>query len=196
MSGGSREPVKSALRAWREDGESCFKVAEIELAVTGDNRALEAAARLRARGIEAEISYAYCLGTPVSSAWWQIWGGFDLELEIAYAAVLARQDVGGLLEAFDPADNAFQCDTLDEYRDVLFIEYRNRLSPADLRRGLQAWLDQLPESARRCFEGDLRRWRDDRPRPKRPARPKSSGTSAKPAKPKPRHTPRRRRPDG
>ena len=98
MSGGSREPVKSALRAWREDGESRFKVAEIELAVTEDNRALEAAVRLRARGIEAEINYAYCLGTPVSSAWWQIWGGFDLELEIAYAAVLARQDVGGLIE--------------------------------------------------------------------------------------------------
>ena len=192
MSGASRAPAENALRAWREDGESRFKVAEIELPITDDNRALEVAVRARARRIEAEISYAYCLGAPVSSAWWQVWGGFDLELEIAYAAVLARTDVGGLLDAFDPADNAYQCDTLDDYRDVLFIEYRNRLSPADLRRGLRAWLDQLSEPARRCFTGDLRRWRDDRAAAKQPARPKPPGAAAKPTRKRPA---RRRRLD-
>ena len=102
MSGGSREPIERALRAWREDGESRFKVAEIELPITGDNRALEAAARARARGIEAEIAYAYCLGSPVSTAWWQVWGGFDLELEFAYAAVVARPDVGSLRSGRQP----------------------------------------------------------------------------------------------
>jgi hypothetical protein len=195
MSGGSRDPMAGALRAWREDGESRFKVAEIELPITGDNRALEAAARARARRIEAEIAYAYCLGSPNSTAWWQVWGGFDLELEIAYAAVVARTDVGGLLDAFDPADNPYQCETIDDYRDVLFVEYRDRLSPADLRRGLAAWHDQLPDPARRCFERDLRHWLDDRglddkPAAKRPARPKPAGA---PAKAKPRRPARRRR---
>ncbi len=205
MRRGSREPPERALRAWREDGESRFKVAEIELPVIGDNRALEAAARARARGIEAEINYAYCLGTPSSTAWWQEWGGFDLELEIAYAAVLARKDVAGLLDAFDSANNPYQCETLDDYRDVLFVEYRDRLSPADLRRGLRAWLDQLPEPARHCFESDLAHWLDARrldanglddrgldarAAAKRPARPKPADA---PAKPKPRHPAVRRR---
>ncbi len=190
MSAGSRDPMARALRAWREHGESRFKVAEIELPITGDNRALEAATRARARRIEAEIAYAYCLGAPKSTAWWQVWGGFDLELEIAYAAVLARIDVGGLLDAFDPADNPYQCETIEDYRDVLFVAYRDRLSPADLRRGLAAWLDQLPEPARRCFERDLRHWLDGGTAAKRPARPKPAGA---PAKPKPRRPASRRR---
>ncbi len=158
MSGKPRALAERALRLWRDGDRTEFKVAEITLSVTGDNPALEAAARSRARAIEAQVTYAYCLGAPASSAWWREWGGYDLELEIPYAAVLARADVERLLRAFDPADNPYRSATLDEFRDVLFVEYRDRLGAADLRRGFRAWLDGLPVPARRCFERDVASW--------------------------------------
>ena len=176
MSGKQQALAERALHLWRDGPRTEFKVAEITLPVTGDNTELEAAARARAGAIEAQVTYAYCLDTPASSAWWREWGGFDLELEIPYAAVLARADVQSLLRAFDPADNPYRSATLDEFRDVLFVEYRDRLGAADLRRGFRAWLEALPAPARRCFERDVASWiggtagasRRKKPRQRRP----------------------------
>ncbi len=168
---------RQALKVWREDGQTLFKVAEIALPVTGDNTALEAAARKRARNIEAQITYAYCLDEPASSAWWQDWGGYDLEPEIAYASVLARKDVAERLQAFDPADKKHGCANIDEYRDLLFVEYANKLSTADVERGFKAWVAEMPADARDCFRKDLAIWLSEppcRPARKPGARPRRS----------------------
>ncbi len=152
------EFVTDALHIWREDGATLFKLAEIEIPVTDDNRKLEAAARRRALGIEAEVAYAYCLASPVSTAWWEAWGGFDLEPEITLAAVMARRDVRERLDAFDPADNAEGLRSLDDYRDWLAAEYADRLSVADVKRGYAAWLADLPAEAQKFLIHDLRVW--------------------------------------
>lgn len=167
--------VADALHVWREDGATLFKLAEIEIPVTDDNRKLEAAARRRARGIEAEVAYAYCLASPVSTAWWEVWGGFDLEPEIVYAAVMARQDVRTLLDAFNPNDNPYGDRNLDEYRDRLAAEYGDRLTVADVKRGYAAWLGGLPAEARQYLIRDLRNWLAPAPR--------ESAKSTKPTKP-------------
>lgn len=167
----AQDVPRQALKVWREDGETLFKVAEITLPITDDNTALEAAARKRARGIEAQITYAYCLDEPVNSAWWQDWGGYDLESEIAYASVLARKDVKERLKAFDPKDKKHGGASIDEYRDMLFVEYAGKLSTGDIERGFRAWVGDMPADARACFKKDLAAWLKE-PGPRRPRKPK------------------------
>jgi len=170
-------PSQAGLRTWTEDGIALIKVAEIDLPATTDNRALEQSARQRARPIEAQVSYAYCLEPAGCSAWWQEWGGFDLDLEIAYAAVMARTDVKGRLRAFDPATDKTGSANAAEFADVLFVEFRERLTEKDLQRGFEVWQANLEPEAKTLLERDLKAWlnpaksKAERRRPTRTLKP-------------------------
>ena len=149
---------QGVLRTWPEDGIVLFKVAEITLPPTTDNRALERSARDRAARVGAQVTYAYCLDPAGCTAWWREWGGFDLELEISYAAVMARTDVQGRLRAFDPATDKTGSATAEEFADVAFVEFRDRLSEKDLQRGFAAWHAALAPDAKALLERDLKAW--------------------------------------
>jgi hypothetical protein len=149
---------QEGFRTWTEDGVVLFKVAEILLPPTTDNRALERSARQRAQPISAQVSYAYCLDPAGCTTWWQEWGGFDLELEIAYVAVMERTDVKGRLRAFDPATDKTGSATAEEFADVLFVEFRDRLTEKDLQRGFESWHAELVPEAKGLFERDLKAW--------------------------------------
>ena len=166
-----------ALRTWAEDGIVLFKVAEISLPPTSDNRALEQSARDRAARISAQVTYAYCLEPAGCTAWWQEWGGFDLELEISYAAVMARTDVRGRLRAFDPATDKTGSATAEEFADMAFVEFRDRLSEKDLERGFDAWQAALAPDAKALFDRDLKAWLNP-PKPAATRKPPPKAASA------------------
>lgn len=147
-----------ALKVWVERGLTQFKVAEIALAETRDNARLEQEARARAKGIQGQIVYNYLLSGKGSSAWWQEWGGYDLDSEILTQAVLSIPAIKARIDSFDPKDNEWGLDTVEDYRDVLLQAHHGDVSEDDLRRGLRRWLGQLSPEARRLFARDIKSW--------------------------------------
>lgn len=150
---------KDALTVWTEDGLTQFKFAVIEVDETGSNRKLEEKARERAAPVEAALTYAYLLDRPKSTVWWREWAGYELEDELLTAAVLARPAVKAKLDAFDPKDNEWGIEDLDDYRDVLVHAHHEEIDETDIRNGFRRWLQSLPPDARRLLAKDLRAWR-------------------------------------
>ncbi|GJL88757.1 MAG: hypothetical protein DHS20C03_24660 [Minwuia thermotolerans] len=155
-----------ALKVWVERGLTQFKVAEVGLTETRDNARLEQEARARARGVQGQIVYNYLLNRKGSTAWWQEWGGFDLESEILTEAVLSIPSVKARIAAFDPKDNEWGLDTVEDYRDVLLQAHHGDVEEDDLRRGLRRWLGHLSPDARRLFARDIKSWlKEPAPKP-------------------------------
>lgn len=150
---------KDALTVWREDGLTQFKFAVIEVDETRSNQKLEALARARAEPVEAALTYAYLLDRPQSAIWWREWAGYELEDELLAAAVLARPAVRAKLDAFDPKDNEWGIEDVDDYRDVLVHAHHEEIDEADIRNGFRRWLQTLPPDARRLLAKDLKAWR-------------------------------------
>ncbi|MFT6559366.1 MULTISPECIES: hypothetical protein [Sneathiella] len=144
--------------AWNDGQTGYFKVAPIKLSVTGDAKQLELAAKETAKEIEAEVTYAWDLGTPKSEAWWLEWGGYSLEEEIPYFAATSSPEALEKIDAFDPDDNEFECDTLDEFKEILFGAYDEDLTAKDLQRGFQLWLETLSDDVIEALEKDLISW--------------------------------------
>lgn len=153
---------KDALTIWTADGMTQFKFAVIEVDETRSNQKLEAVARERAAPVEAALTYAYLLDRPKSTVWWRDWAGYDLEDELLGAAVLARPAVRAKLESFDPKDNEWGIDNIDDYRDVLVHAHHEEIDADDIRNGFRRWLQSLPPDARRLLAKDLKAWRNPR----------------------------------
>jgi hypothetical protein len=150
---------KDALTVWRDDGLTQFKFAVIEVDETRSNQKLEAVARARAVPVEAALTYAYLLDRPQSTIWWREWAGYELEDELLAAAVLARPAIRAKLEAFDPKDNEWGIEDIEDYRDVLVHAHHEEIDEADIRNGFRRWLQTLPPDARRLLAKDLKAWR-------------------------------------
>ncbi|WP_417514282.1 hypothetical protein [Minwuia sp.] len=148
----------SALTIWKEKDLTQFKLGVIELDETGSNSALEKAARARASDVDAAIVYAYLLDTPVSTAWWREWAGYDLEEDLLRAAVLARPAVRARLNSFDPKDNEWGVDNREDFADLLIHAHHAEIDEDDIRKGFRSWLASLPPDARRLFAADLKKW--------------------------------------
>ncbi len=146
------------FRSWNESNIGYFKVAPIKLSVTGNAAQLEKMAKDTAKGIEAEVSYAWDLSKPKSDAWWLEWGGFSLEEEIPFHAAISTPQAIEKIEKFDPKDNEFECETLDEYKDILFSAYDEDLTAEDLKRGFHLWLETLDSDALEVLTKDLKSW--------------------------------------
>lgn len=171
VSGSNRRPGEitvpaEAIKVWEDRGLVQFKVAEVPLEETGDNARLEQEARDRARSIQGQIVYNYLLNRKGSTAWWQEWGGFDLESEILREAVLTIPAIKARIDAFDRKDNEWGLDTVDDYRDILLQAHHTEVSEDDIRRGLMRWLSRLSPDARRLFARDIKVWLKG-PAPKR-----------------------------
>ncbi|MDF1719647.1 MAG: hypothetical protein P1U65_03140 [Minwuia sp.] len=163
VSGSNRRPGEitvpaEALKVWEERGLTQFKVAEVALMETGDNARLEQEARDRARSIQGQIVYNYLLSRKGSTGWWQEWGGFDLESEILREAVLSIPAIKTRIDTFDPKDNEWGLDTVEDYRDILLQAHHADVAEDDLRRGLMRWLSRLSPDARRLFARDIKVW--------------------------------------
>ncbi len=150
--------LESYFTAWNEGDVGYFKVAPIRLSVTTNAVDLEAAAREAAKEIEAEVSYAWDLGKSKSDAWWLEWGGFMLEEEIPYYAAISLPEAEEKLKNFDPKNNEFECDSIDEFRELLFNAFDEDLMAADLKRGYRFWLESLDKTALKVLEADLKSW--------------------------------------
>ncbi|PJK28750.1 hypothetical protein [Minwuia thermotolerans] len=150
---------KDALTVWRDDGLTQFKFAVIEVDETRSNQKLEAVARARAEPVEAALTYAYLLDRPQSTIWWREWAGYELEDELLAAAVLARPAIRAKLDAFDPKDNEWGIEDIEDYRDVLVHAHHEEIDEADIRNGFRRWLQTLPPDARRLLAKDLKAWR-------------------------------------
>lgn len=150
--------LSSYIDSWNEGDMGYFKVGRIYLNVTTDAADLERAARDCAQDIQAEVMYAWDLGQPKSNAWWLGWGGYDLEEEIPYHAVLSRKDVAEKCAAFDPKNNDFDCKSLDEFREMMVNAYDEELTADDLSRGFAQWANGLPKDAQKTLLADLRSW--------------------------------------
>ena len=144
--------------AWDENNIGYFKIAPIKLSVTSNATDLEAAAKETAKEIEAEVSYAWDLGESDSEAWWLEWGGYRLEEEIPYFAAITMPEAEEKLKNFDPKDNEFECDSIEEFKDLLFNAYDEDLKAVDLKRGFKIWLKSLEPSALEILARDLKSW--------------------------------------
>lgn len=144
--------------SWNEGETGYFKVGSIELSVTGNAADLERAAKETAKEIEAEVSYAWDLGNPKSSAWWLEWGGFSLEEEIPYHAAISLPEVVEKVAAFDPADNDFECASIEEFKEMMFAAHDEELTAEDLKRGFHLWLDSLEKDTLSILQKDLESW--------------------------------------
>jgi len=153
--------LKQYITAWDADGTAYFKVGRIFLEETQDAKKLEAAAKKAARGIEAEVMYAWNLGSPKSDAWWLGWGGYDLEEDIPFFATMAKAEVQEKIKSFDPKDNDFECASLEEYKEMLFNAYDEDLTAAELMGGFEDWVQSLDPAAQKTLLKDLQSWRDN-----------------------------------
>ncbi|PHQ66166.1 MAG: hypothetical protein COB93_12315 [Sneathiella sp.] len=144
--------------AWNRDEIGYFKVGRILLRETGSAKNLELAAKHCARDIEAEVLYAWFLGEDESDAWWLGWGGYDLEEEIPLLAALLTPDAQAKISAFDPKDNEFECETIEEYKEMLFNAYDESLTAKELKAGFFAWIAELKDEARKTLLQDLTSW--------------------------------------
>jgi len=144
--------------AWDENDIGYFKIAPIKLSITSNAADLEAAAKETAKEIEAEVSYAWDLGESNSEAWWLEWGGYQLEEEIPYYAAITMPEAEEKLKNFDPKDNEFECDSIEEFKELLFNAYDEDLKAVDLKRGFKIWLKSLEPSALEMLAKDLKSW--------------------------------------
>ena len=150
--------LSSYIDSWSEGNIGYFKVGRIFLNITTNAADLEKGAKSCAADIQAEVMYAWDLQQPKSDAWWLGWGGYDLEEEIPYHAVLSRKDVEEKCTNFDPDNNDFDCKSLDEFREMMVNAYDEELNAEDLTRGFVEWTNSLPEDAQKTFLADLRSW--------------------------------------
>lgn len=146
------------ITAWDEGSVGYFKIGRILLAETTNAKKLEAAAKKAARDIEAEVMYAWDLGKKESDAWWLGWGGYDLEEDIPYFAAMSKPEVQEKIHSFDPKDNEFECDSVEEYKEMLFNAYDEDLTAEDLKRGFAAWVASLGADAQKTLLNDLTSW--------------------------------------
>lgn len=163
--GGSRHRIHldpSVLTVWQDRDLVQFKVAEIEVQEWRSNQKVEAAARAHAADIKAEVSYAYSMARPVSTSWWQIWGGYNLDEEILRAAVCSRQDVAEQVRKFDPKDNDYGVETVEDFQDIMVHVHHESLEEEDFRRGFNTWFRSIPPAARMMFAQDFDSWRKPR----------------------------------
>ena len=71
---------------------------------------------------------------------------------------MSKPEVQEKINAFDPQDNEFECDTLEEYKELLFNAYDEELTAAELLRGFQGWIRSLDKSAQQTLLKDLTSW--------------------------------------
>lgn len=150
--------LSTYIDCWNADGMGYFKVGKISLNVTTNADDLEQAARACAGEIEAQAMYAWDLGSSKSDAWWLGWGGYDMEEEIPYYAVISRKDIEEKCAAFDPKNNDFDCKNLEEFREMMVNAHDEELTADDLKRGFVRWAESLPEDAQKTLLSDLRSW--------------------------------------
>jgi hypothetical protein len=150
--------LEKYFTAWDENNIGYFKIAPIKLSVTSNAADLEASAKETAKEIEAEVSYAWDLGESDSEAWWLEWGGYQLEEEIPYYAAITMPEAEEKLKNFDPKDNEFECDSIDEFKELLFNAYDEDLKAVDLKRGFKIWLKTLEPNALEMLARDLKSW--------------------------------------
>ncbi len=150
--------LEKYFSAWDEGNIGYFKIAPIKLSVTSNATDLEAAAKETAKEIEAEVSYAWDLGEGESDAWWLEWGGYLLEEEIPYFAAITMPEAEEKLKNFDPKDNEFECDSIDEFKELLFNAYDEDLKAVDLKRGFKIWLKSLEPNVLEILARDLKSW--------------------------------------
>ena len=150
--------LEQYFTAWDEGDTGYFKVAPIKLKVTSSAQDLEAAAKETAKEIEAEVSYAWDLGKSDSTAWWLEWGGFALEEEIPFYAAVSLPEAEDKIKDFDPKNNDYECDTVEEFKEMLFSAYDEDLVAADLKRGFKLWLKSLDKKVLEALGNDLASW--------------------------------------
>lgn len=150
--------IAQFITAWDADGTGYFKIGRVQLNETKDAKKLEAEAKRAARDIEAEVMYAWELGSPKSNAWWLGWGGYDLEEDIPFFAAMTKAEVQEKIKGFDPKDNEFECDSLDEYKEILFNAYDEELTADELTRGFEDWFKTLDDAAQKTLLKDLETW--------------------------------------
>jgi len=150
--------LEQYFTSWNEGETGYFKVGPITLKVTSDATELEKIAKETAKEIEAAVSYAWDLGQKNSSAWWLEWGGFALEEEIPYYAATSFPEAEEKLKDFDPKNNDFECDTVEEFKEMLFSAYDEDLRAEDLKRGFKLWLKSLDKPILEALEKDLLSW--------------------------------------
>lgn len=150
--------IAQFITAWDADGTGYFKVGRVQLNETKDARKLEAEAKKAAKDIEAEVMYAWDLGSPKSDAWWLGWGGYDLEEDIPFFAAMTKPEVREKIKDFDPKVNEFECDSLDEYKEMLFNAYDEELTATELVRGFEDWFNSLDNNAQKTLLKDLESW--------------------------------------
>ena len=153
------------ILAWNKDETGFFKVGQIFLSEPEDAKKLELAAKHCARDIEAEVMYAWYLDEGRSDAWWLGWGGYDLEEEIPMLAAISRPEAQEKIREFDPEDNEFECDSVEEYKEMLFNAYDEGLTAKDLEAGFYLWLDELGSEARKTLLRDLTSWTENATKP-------------------------------
>jgi hypothetical protein len=146
------------FKSWNESELGFFKVAPVTLSVTKDAEELERVAKETANEIEAEVLYAWDLGTTESEAWWIEWGGFSLEEEVPYYAAISLPEAMEKIAAFNPKDNEYECDNEDEFKALLFNAYDEDLTAKDLKRGFKLWLEHLDEDALVTLNSDFKSW--------------------------------------
>ncbi|MBL4740835.1 MAG: hypothetical protein JKY12_07560 [Sneathiella sp.] len=154
----SQNMLEEYFTAWNEGDTGYFKIGPIKLSVTDNVGELELMAKDTAKEIEAEVSYAWDLGVKNSDAWWLEWGGYSLEEEIPYYAAISQPEAAEKIENFDPKNNDFECDSVEEFQEMLFNVYDEELTSKDLKRGFQVWLKTLDKEAFAMLKSDLASW--------------------------------------
>jgi len=157
----SANSLDQYITAWNEQGTSYFKVARIFLDETRDSKKLEAAAKHVARDIEAEVMYAWDLGETKSDAWWLGWGGYDLEEDIPFFAAMTKPEALEKINSFDSKNNEFECDSLEEYKEMLFNAYDEELTASELVHGFKDWFNSLDKAAQKTLLNDLGSWQQN-----------------------------------
>jgi len=150
--------LEEYITAWNEGDTGYFKVGPVKLSITDSVDELEKMAKEAANKIEAEVSYAWDLGKSNSDAWWLEWGGYSLEEEIPYYAAISLPEIAEKIETFDPKDNDFECDSVEEFQEMLFNAHDEELTAKDLKRGFQVWLKTLDKEAFATLKTDLASW--------------------------------------
>ena len=150
----SETDVLTALNFIEDDEKIFFRFAEADLGPFDDNRLLEEAVLKRAAPLQGHVVLSYCLDEEHSTAWWQSWGGYEVEDEIFAYALLG-------LDAADTDAKAFP--SLSDTEQIALIErlaerHGDNLSTADIQHGCRLWIDSLESEVRESLLADLRLW--------------------------------------
>ncbi len=148
----SETDALTALTFIGDNEEIFFRFAEADLGSFDDNRLLEQAALERAAPLQGHVVLSYCLDEEHSTAWWQSWGGYEIEDEIFVYALLGLEP--GSAAAFPSLNEEEQHSLIER----LAGEHGNNLSTADIQKGCRLWIDSLDREARDCLHADLRLW--------------------------------------